>query len=487
MPWQSYYLPHAFACVSCATAAMTGWLGIAMWGLGLLGVGAGGLIAVVLDVKKRWFWSVPVVPPTEEMLCDEPLESCQLFTFLPELKGKVAWRKLGDYPTPVHTSEVPVAGLLRKVTFKREDMSSPRYGGNKVRTLEFQLACCAAAHEARQRELGCKARVYATGAPGSNQIVAAAVHSQGILHTIEPVGLFLMPEAANIETGMNLASSYSLMTYCLPNFTTIGVLSTLKTFYHTLYRESDDFILPSGGANPTGALGHVSAALELAEQVRQGLLDEPTRIFVPLGSGCTTSGLIIGICICRKLGLGFLQLRRLHSVGIHQMMRFFNGFLPRMMVKGLVKATTQVLCNLGGPDVRAEALQFLRDEWVMETQFTGRYGEPTGESLAARELYYAQHRFVSDDDAPIRPPWLCHTFNSKSLACVFDHFSNGTIQEDESVVIWSTKSLVQPLGDHDPLAAVRFGNRDSSTFLSDSGITRTADMYTLEYTQRITT
>lgn len=467
---------------------MAGWLGLAAGGLGLLVALAAGLLVLLLDLKRRWFWSVPVVPPTEEML-SEPLESCQLFSFLPELKGTVAWRKLGDYPTPVHCCEVPVHGVLRKVAFKREDMSSSRYGGNKVRTLEFQLACCAAAHEARGREAGCRATVYATGAPGSNQIVAAAVHSESILHTIEPVGLFLLPEAANIETGMNLASAYSLMVNCLPFFTTMGALSTLKTFFDTLYKDSDAFILPSGGANPTGALGHVSASLELAEQVRQGLLEEPTRIFLPLGSGCTTSGIIIGICICRKLGLGFSKLRRVHSVGIHQMMRLFGGFLPRMMVKDLVKATTGVLYDLGGPDVRAEAMRFLKEEWVMETKFTGRYGEPTKESLAARKLYAEHHRFVGDEEKPIPPPWLCHTFNSKSLACLFDHYKRGTIGEDETVVMWSTKSLVQPLGKYDPLEAVRQRgpglHRRSSAFLADSGIANSDDMYTLEYTQKI--
>jgi hypothetical protein len=48
-------------------------------------------------------------------------------------------------------------------------MSSDVYGGNKVRTLEFQLACAAAAHRSRVKDPSVKARVYSLGGPGSNQ------------------------------------------------------------------------------------------------------------------------------------------------------------------------------------------------------------------------------------------------------------------------------------------------------------------------------
>jgi len=55
--------------------------------------------------------------------------------------------------------------------------------------------------------------------------------------------------------------------------------------------------IPPGGTSPRGALGHVNAALELAEQVAAGRLPRPARIVVPLGSGGTAAGLSLGLAI----------------------------------------------------------------------------------------------------------------------------------------------------------------------------------------------
>ncbi|MGH7718144.1 MAG: pyridoxal-phosphate dependent enzyme, partial [Gemmatimonadaceae bacterium] len=55
--------------------------------------------------------------------------------------------------------------------------------------------------------------------------------------------------------------------------------------------------VPFGGTSPLGALGHVNAALELAAQVRAGLLPAPARVVVPLGTGGTAAGLALGFRI----------------------------------------------------------------------------------------------------------------------------------------------------------------------------------------------
>ena len=58
--------------------------------------------------------------------------------------------------------------------------------------------------------------------------------------------------------------------------------------------------MPTGGSSPTGNLGFVSAACELAEQARAGLLPEPAAIFAPIGSGGSVAGLVAGL---RLVGL----------------------------------------------------------------------------------------------------------------------------------------------------------------------------------------
>lgn len=53
-------------------------------------------------------------------------------------------------------------------------------------------------------------------------------------------------------------------------------------------------IIPTGGTSALGTLGYVNAALELQEQITAGALPEPAWIFVPLGSGGTVAGLVLG-------------------------------------------------------------------------------------------------------------------------------------------------------------------------------------------------
>ncbi len=85
------------------------------------------------------FASIPVVPPPASWGVDE--SKCSLFRYIPQLRGKVAWRPLGSYPTRTVAGRVTLPdGSVRRMFFKREDESNARYGGNKVRTLEFQVS-----------------------------------------------------------------------------------------------------------------------------------------------------------------------------------------------------------------------------------------------------------------------------------------------------------------------------------------------------------
>lgn len=81
------------------------------------------------------FHSIPVLPPTDKQLDEEDVERCPLFRHVAALKGKVAWREIGDFPTPIHRCTLsPPSAEGAGVSFyvKREDLSSPDYGGNKV-------------------------------------------------------------------------------------------------------------------------------------------------------------------------------------------------------------------------------------------------------------------------------------------------------------------------------------------------------------------
>jgi len=52
------------------------------------------------------------------------------------------------------------------------------------------------------------------------------------------------------------------------------------------------YAVPEGGSNALGSLGYVNAAFEIAEQTKD---KRPTSIVVPVGSGGTLAGLVVGI------------------------------------------------------------------------------------------------------------------------------------------------------------------------------------------------
>ncbi|HJL45006.1 MAG TPA: hypothetical protein RMG45_04190, partial [Polyangiaceae bacterium LLY-WYZ-15_(1-7)] len=93
-----------------------------------------------------------------------------IFEAFPALRGRLPWVALGEWPTPVQ----PLAPALRAIAphaeawVKRDDLSSPVYGGNKVRTLEVLFA--------EALEAGAR-RVWSTGAFGTNHGTAALLHA----------------------------------------------------------------------------------------------------------------------------------------------------------------------------------------------------------------------------------------------------------------------------------------------------------------------
>lgn len=107
------------------------------------------------------YQSIQVIPPTSKMLKEESLQENPLFSYFHHLQNKFAWRKIGSFPTPIHQ------GVLGKLKFwiKREDLASPIYGGNKIRTLQYQLASCEAHLEKHPNST-----FYVLGTGGSNQI-----------------------------------------------------------------------------------------------------------------------------------------------------------------------------------------------------------------------------------------------------------------------------------------------------------------------------
>jgi 1-aminocyclopropane-1-carboxylate deaminase/D-cysteine desulfhydrase-like pyridoxal-dependent ACC family enzyme len=182
---------------------------------------------------------------------------------------------LGAFPSPVERLD----DGDRVIWIKRDDLDAPTLAGNKVRALEFLLAGV--------RE---GTRVLTMGGIGSTHILATATHAARLGGRTTAYRWPHESNAIAAEVAREIDVRCDEAMLCSSIVTAVG---------RALWRRatSDTHWVPFGGTSPVGMLGHVNAALELAEQVARGDAPEPAEVWVPLGSGGTAAGLALGFAI----------------------------------------------------------------------------------------------------------------------------------------------------------------------------------------------
>jgi D-cysteine desulfhydrase len=249
--------------------------------------------------------------------------------------------RLGRFPTPVERLD----GFreVDSLFVKHEDLSSDVLGGNKVRSLEFLLG-----------RVGTGDTVLTIGGRGSTHVLATAVHAcrlgaktiavrwQHDMHAAaEEVSTRIQSECTEVITARNF------------------VFAMVPLIRARLTRQAR--YIPLGGSTPLGTLGHVNAALELADQVEAGELPMPGRVVVPLGSGGTAAGLALGFAIA-GLNTVVIGARVGPRIGAN-----------RWRVLRLVEQTRQLIRRYTG---RAPA-QVRRDRMVVSHElYGGAYARP---------------------------------------------------------------------------------------------------------------
>jgi D-cysteine desulfhydrase len=185
--------------------------------------------------------------------------------------------RLGRFPTPVERLD----GFrdVESLWVKHEDLSADALGGNKVRSLEFLLG-----------RIGEGDTVLTIGGEGSTHVLATAVHAARLgAKTIAVRWRHDMHSAAE-EVGARACQECATVVTASSFLTAMWPLLQMRLTRHATY-------IPLGGSTALGTLGHVNAALELADQVDAGELPMPGRVVVPLGSGGTAAGLSLGFAI----------------------------------------------------------------------------------------------------------------------------------------------------------------------------------------------
>ncbi len=325
-----------------------------------------------------------------------------LFTHYPELKGKIPWIALGSFPTRVHR----LAHLgFKNLWIKREDGSSPLYGGNKVRKLEFTLA------DAMRQG---KTRVVTMGGVGTNHGLATAVFCDHLGLECALL-LFKQPVTHYVRQNMLLFQKYGArLTYKK------SILQTGIAFYTTERFFGDNaYFLYAGGSSPLGTLGSVSALFELKRQVEEGKLPLPRYILCPLGSNGTMAGLSLGALLA-GLETTVIGVR----VGVERIGPM--GIANAQKVRELMRRTHRLLKRHARsvPDVDIPPQRIIHD------YYGGGYGLPTEKCLDAMKLMRRKERIALDP-----------TYTAKTFAAVLD-FARDPSRRNDTILYWHTYNSV---------------------------------------------
>jgi len=207
-----------------------------------------------------------------------------LFEYYPGLGDSLPWVSLTSLPTPITRRGWP-GQPGQRFWIKRDDLSSPLYGGNKMRKLEFLLGRALA--EDRKA-------VMTFGVVGSNHVLATARCSRKL--GLECIAILSrQPNTSYLAANLAAVARSGARTCDYPS---IGEQATAAVT--ELRREKKrtgiyPLVIPAGGSNATGATGFVSAAFELRRQIEQGLLAEPDFIYMAMGTTGSVAGLGLGL------------------------------------------------------------------------------------------------------------------------------------------------------------------------------------------------
>ncbi len=326
----------------------------------------------------------------------------------PGLVGKMPRILLTQLPTPVHPlDQLARARGLGRIWIKRDDRSGRLYGGNKPRKLEILLG------EVKRR--GRKA-VMTFGGIGTHHGLATAIYAREAgWRTI--LVLVPQPVTSHVRRCLLLDRTYGAELHyagSVPH----AVMKALTLLARDALRGDSPSIIPTGGTSALGAIGYVSAALELAEQIRAGELPEPGSIFVPLGSGGTVAGLVLG------LRLAGLQTR---VVGV-----LVTDILPPSAAR-LMRLARRTLRRLRSWSAQVPETVVDATHLTIVTGYLGRgYGAPTEAGVVAQRLA-----------AELENLQLETTYTAKCFAALLDLAARPPYR-DQDVLFWNTYSSVDP-------------------------------------------
>ena len=333
-------------------------------------------------------------PPTSK---SKPL----LFEAFPQLGHNVKWTHLVAAPTPVQKLENLSKQLGTNLWVKQDDKTSPVYGGNKARKLEFLLA----------DSLSQGKRTLITGGGlGTNHGLATAIFGRSLGFRVM-LGLFDQPVTEHVRRNLLLFYVHGAeLLYAGPLWKAV-----IRFYVTERIRCPGAYFIEPGGSSPLGVLGYVDAGLELARQVEHGEMPMPKLIFVPVGTCGTMAGLVLGL---KLSGLPTKVIGVQVAPGL---------FASSRAVLRLAQKTLKLLQNndSGVPEIKLAA-----QDVPVNTDYYGKgYGHPTEAGLAALHLMAETESITLD-----------LTYTAKAFGALLDYIKSHSTEEP--ILFWNTFNSV---------------------------------------------
>lgn len=191
---------------------------------------------------------------------------------------------LATLPTPLQEAPRLARAIgLDRILIKRDDNTGLAFGGNKARKLEFLVA------DALRQDAD---MLVTLGAPQSNhaRMTAAAARAAGMDCHLVFNGHPIVEVQGNMWLDRFFGATWTFAGDRPSKDRMAEIADELRA------KGRRPYVIPGGGSNGLGALGYVSCAFELAQQLSE--LGERPRYVVCAGGSCgTLSGLTLGMAL----------------------------------------------------------------------------------------------------------------------------------------------------------------------------------------------
>lgn len=324
-----------------------------------------------------------------------------LFKYFPNLQDEIAHIPLINSPTPIRKLDLLGEKLgISKLYCKDDGPSTPFYGGNKCRKLEFLLA------DALRKKTK---RIITYGTVGSNHCIATAVSAKsvGIATTVI---LTNQPKSEACKTNLlyHTMIGTEIIHASYPEFAK-KTEELIK-----LYQEKDGvapYVIPLGGTEELGTLGTINGALELVDQIESGELPDVDVIYVAAGSFGTAIGIFLGMKLLKR------------KTEVRSICVCNPKYCSQTKINGIVDETILFLKSKG---VNLE----LTEEIKIEDYFGEGYGVETSELKEIVDLVFKLEKITLD-----------HIYTAKSMLAVCNDAQKGELK-DKVVLFWRTNNSI---------------------------------------------